>query len=337
MEVHRSDWADLVGEHQLLQADVSWCIAHVEADGDLAVVALLGVEHRAALGLVGRHRLLGDDVDALVEGADDVVGVVGIDGGHGEQVGFGFGHHAVEVGVDGARRADETAHDLGPLAVRIAETDELHRVAPLLRDASAPHARPARPGANDGVAAFAWLGREQRGEGRGDRRGGSRGGGGGQEVSAVHAPNNTTGRGVTVCSPRSTVHSPRGLPRTRCRRGVPIHVALAGSRGALVSRRRVCGRAKARHCRRVVRCRRRASREDRLGAFRRGASSGRAATTDARGVHPSGAGSRPSPRCPGQGRTWTNALRGRGFAGPGRTDSPSARLCMRHARRLAHW
>ena len=63
----------------------------------LAAGLALRVEDRAALLLVGGHRLFGDHVAAQLHRADDVLVVRAVLGGDDHHVGLGLADHAVEI------------------------------------------------------------------------------------------------------------------------------------------------------------------------------------------------------------------------------------------------
>src|SRR3989442_13354209 len=72
-EVHRDDLPDVVRAQDLLHRLVRRCVSIVERHDSLLVVALLGVENRLTLRLIGGERLLGHHVEAAIESLDDVL------------------------------------------------------------------------------------------------------------------------------------------------------------------------------------------------------------------------------------------------------------------------
>ena len=152
VEVDRADRAELVRREDLLDLDVLRREPIVEADGDLALVALLGFEDRLALLLVDHHRLFGDDVDAAVERADDVFAVEGVDGGNRQEIRLHRVDHLVEVGEGRTVDAEALLRDLDALRVDVAEADELEHVRIAFLQVAAPHAEAADARADDRVA-----------------------------------------------------------------------------------------------------------------------------------------------------------------------------------------
>jgi hypothetical protein len=179
------DLPDLARHQDFLDLLVLRRVAIVEGDDHLLAGALLGVEHRLALLLVDHHRLLGHDVDAAAERLDDVIAVEAVDGGDHQEVRLRLVHHLVEVRERRTRDTDRLFRRLEADRVDVGQTDEFHAVGITPRNRRSPHADPADPGSDDGVAPFRL--RAKRGSGRG-QDGADRGAGGGRdELAAGHA------------------------------------------------------------------------------------------------------------------------------------------------------
>src|SRR2546425_11708390 len=71
-EVHRDDLPDVVREQDLLHRLVRRCASIVERHDNLLVVALLGVENRLTLRLIGGERLLWHHVGAPLQAPHDL-------------------------------------------------------------------------------------------------------------------------------------------------------------------------------------------------------------------------------------------------------------------------
>ena len=107
----------------------------------------------ALVGLGGQG-LLGDRVASQLQGRHHVVGVEAVGGRHDDRVGGGVPDHLLEVAgsVDREIAADVLASVLGPLAVDVAQGDELDVVGVGLRQGLAPGRGAPAPGPHEGQA-----------------------------------------------------------------------------------------------------------------------------------------------------------------------------------------
>ena len=151
-EVHRGDRADLAREQDLLDLAVLGRVAVVEGDPDLASRALLGVQQGAHLLLVYRHGLLGQHVDATLQGFHDAGHVGGVHRGHHQQVGPCLVQHLVEVREGWALYAQGLLRHLDAEGIHVAQAHELQQVRVAGHQGLAPHAYASHARAHYGVA-----------------------------------------------------------------------------------------------------------------------------------------------------------------------------------------
>ena len=134
-------------------------VAVVECDAQRAAGLLDRVEDLAGLGVVGRHRLLGDGIAAQFHGAADVLVMRSVHRGDDDDVRPGLGDHAVEVaGVVGGQSLRAALPDLTvvPVHARLAQVAERDQLVPLCEVAqNGVNVHSGAPtGADKRVAAF---------------------------------------------------------------------------------------------------------------------------------------------------------------------------------------
>ena len=190
MEIDREHVADLAAHEEVLHLRAGRGVAVVEGDAEVAAGALRGVEdalaHRGGRG----EGFFRDDVAAGLEGAHDIVGVGGVDGGDDDEVGLRLADHFFEIdlgvarGHGGAILRRAGLRDLDPPGVEVAEGDQLGVFLVGFLDGVLIHEVP-RAAADDGIAP---AGRHGLGEGgRGGAEGDTGGGQGFHEGAAVNA------------------------------------------------------------------------------------------------------------------------------------------------------
>ena len=109
LQIDGMDFADHATGNQLLDLSAEWCPAVVEGDPHALAGGFHGFHDCAALGGIGGHGLLGDDIAACVQGAHDVLVVCRVFGADKYLIGLLLAQHVVKT-VCGVGRHGVVSH-----------------------------------------------------------------------------------------------------------------------------------------------------------------------------------------------------------------------------------
>ncbi len=114
-------------------------IAIVESHHDVSLVALLRIQHSAALFLIDDHRLLCDYVDASIQSGGDVLTVKTIHCRHHQQIGLRLITHLIEICERWTLHLHNLSRGSNSFWIDVTKSNELDHVRILLGKLASPH------------------------------------------------------------------------------------------------------------------------------------------------------------------------------------------------------